>query len=105
MAKPDLTPVALRTGMFAYYDTTFNGHIPCKVVDIRPYGDPLRWEARIKLTTTVKAYKRGEYLWVPASDVAPRSCRYRRNYAYLVRCSWHVVYNGTRHEVFAPADA
>lgn len=104
MADP--TPVPLKAGILAYYDTTFNGLIPCKVLDLRQ-GDYGRWKAQIQLTTTHKAYKRGEVLWVPASDVPPRDkrCVYRRDHHIRVRCAWHVEFDGRRYQVFAPANA
>lgn len=101
----DLTPVPLRAGMLAYYDTTFNGHIPCKVLELKEREGRPGWEAVIRLTATHKAYKRGEVLTVPATEVPPRDkrCIYRRDYKTVVRCSWHVESDGKRHEIFAPA--
>jgi hypothetical protein len=103
----DLTPVPLRAGRLAYYNTTFNGLIPCKVLELRERKARGGWEAVIKLTATRKAYKRGEVLTVPADEVPPRDvrCVYQSNYHIRVRNCWHVEHEGQRHEVFASAVA
>lgn len=99
----DLTPVALETGMLAYYDTTFNGLVPCKVLETRQDPDDKRWYARIKLTATRAAYKAGETLYVKADDVPPRSCVRVRQGHIRVRNAWHVLHEGKRHDLFASA--
>jgi hypothetical protein len=103
----DLTPVALQAGMLAYYNTTFNGLIPCKVLQVVRGPGPNGWAVEIRLTATRKAYKVGEVLTVPADEVPPRDrrCVYQSNYHIRVRNCWHVVHDGKRHEVFASAVA
>lgn len=97
----DLTPVPLKVGDLAYLVTCFNGNIPCKVTKLEQGKGTGVWFAGITLTATRGAYEKGETLYEPARNVAPRKCQHVKNYKYFIRDSWHVVDSkGVRHEVF-----
>lgn len=67
-------------GTLAYYDTLFNGLIPCKVTGIRVYNEHGHYEVFFTITANRGAYKKGEKLSSSPIHVIPRkSVRIRRN--------------------------
>ena len=72
----------------AYYDT-FSGLVPCRIVAVGDWSDQTS-EARIQITATRAAYKRGEFLTTSLRHVVPRdSIRQRRGYQTISPYHWN----------------
>lgn len=74
------TPNTLRAGSTAFLDT-FSGLVPCRVLTIQ--GDP-RPEAKVLVTRTIKAYRKGEQVTMDTAHVIPSGALGRRGYATTI---------------------
>lgn len=73
----------LKTGDLAYLDAFVDGLIPCKVVSIKSvhaYGSEPHCDITVRLTKSVRAWKRGETLTrssLGPCPIIPREAIYR----------------------------
>lgn len=84
-------------GNLAYYDTLYNGLVPCKVTGIRVYNEFGHYEVHFTITADRGAYKRGERLLSSPLHVIPRKMVSVRNGHYGIRpnYAWVNDDNGT----------
>lgn len=98
--------LVLKSGSLAYYDTTFGGLVPCKVLTIKDRGEGFhfvhkahtfegcgstRQRVTFQVTADHGAWHKGEILEASGIDVCPRRAIRRHKYsttirAYQVQC-------------------
>lgn len=80
-------PNTLRAGCSAFLDT-FSGLVPCRVRKVTSTFDPLlakpRLEAEVKVTRTIKAYRKDDLLTFDAQRVVPLGALTHRDYSTAI---------------------
>jgi hypothetical protein len=93
-------------GTLAYYDTLFNGLVPCKVTGIRTYNEFGHYEVMFTITADRGGYKKGEKLSAQPRNVVPRKMvrvkhghyGIKTNYAWVTdEHGTHAIVNRSNH--------
>lgn len=72
-------------GTLAYYDTLFNGLVPCKVTGIRVYNEFGHYEVYFTVTATRGAWKKGDKFVSSPKNVIPRKMVFVRSGQYHIK--------------------